>query len=77
MPYRIYQGKEVLSTEPLVLPRGQIFVDLNTLDAYVGDGSTPGGVPLSVTGGVGQLPIDGGGAASIFAPGEGIDGGGA
>jgi len=76
MPYRIYQGKEVLTDDALVLPRGQIFVDLNTLDAYVGDGATPGGVPISVTG-ISPTAVDGGSAATVFTPDETLDGGGA
>lgn len=80
MPYRIYQGKEVITTDALVLPRGQIFVDLDTLELRLGDGYTPGGIPVSVattsTGGV-LSAIDGGGAASIFLPTEGIDSGSA
>lgn len=77
MPYRIYQGKEVITTDALVLPRGQIFVDLNTLDAFVGDGATPGGVPISVTGTGGPTAVDGGSAATVFTPDETLDGGGA
>lgn len=77
MPYRIYQGKEVITSDALVLPRGQIFVDLNTLDAYVGDGATPGGVPLSVTGTTTQTAVDGGSAATVFTSDETLDGGGA
>lgn len=79
MPFRIYQGKEVLTDEPLVLPRGQIFVDLNTLQVHVGDGFTPGGVPVGPDAGgtVSPTDIDGGGAAAIYTPNEILDGGGA
>ena len=79
MPYRIYQGKEVLTDDPLILPRGQIFVDLNTLQVHVGDGFTPGGVPVGpdAGGGTGTSDIDGGGAAAVYTPNETLDGGGA
>ena len=78
MPYRIYQGKEVITSDALILPRGQLFVDLNTLDTYVGDGATPGGVPISVSGGTPtSTSVDGGSAATVFTPDETLDGGGA
>jgi len=77
MPYRVYQGKEILTTNPPVLPRGQVSVDLNSLVLHIGDGLTPGGVPVTGLGSGGTLAIDGGGAASVFTPDETFDGGGA
>jgi len=77
MPYRVYQGKEILTTSAPVLPRGQITVDLTSLILHIGDGLTPGGVPVSGTTGGGTTNVDGGGAASVFTPDETFDGGGA
>jgi hypothetical protein len=77
MPYRVYQGKEILTTSAPVLPRGQITVDLTSLILHIGDGLTPGGVPVSGTTGGGTTNVDGGGAASVFTPNETFDGGGA
>lgn len=79
MPYRIYQGKEIRTTDLLVLPRGEISVDLDTLEARIGDGATPGGIPLSTTstGTTTTTNVDGGSAASVFTADESFDGGGA
>lgn len=79
MPYRIYQGKEVRTSDLLVLPRGEISVDIDTLELRIGDGYTPGGIPLTVTSTgttvVATAGVDGGGSASVFLPTEGVDGG--
>jgi hypothetical protein len=77
MPYRVYQGKEILTSSAPVLPRGQITVDLNSLILHIGDGATPGGIPVSGLGSGGTTAIDGGGASSVFTPDETFDGGGA
>jgi hypothetical protein len=77
MPYRVYQGKEILTASAPVLPRGQITVDLTSLILHIGDGVTPGGVPVSGATGIGTTAIDGGGASSVFTPNETFDGGGA
>lgn len=77
MPYRVYQGKEILTSNPPVLPRGQISVDINSLILHIGDGLTPGGVPVTGTTGGGTTAVDGGGAAAVFGPDEILDGGGA
>jgi hypothetical protein len=77
MPYRVYQGKEILTASAPVLPRGQITVDLTSLILHIGDGATPGGIPVTGTTGGGTTGVDGGGAAAVFGPDEILDGGGA
>ena len=77
MPYRVYQGKEILTSSPPILPRGQVSVDLVSLILHIGDGATPGGIPVQGTTGGGTTNVDGGGAASVFTPDETFDGGGA
>jgi len=54
MPYRVYQGKEILAAVGSYTPvRGQLVVDLESLDVRVGDGSTINGVQVSSSGGGG------------------------
>ena len=59
MPYRIYQGKEILAHGPLTLRKGEIAVDLDSLALTIGNG-LPGGVEIQSSGG-------GGGGATSFA----------
>lgn len=69
MPYRIYQGKEIRTSDLIILPRGEIQVDIDTLEARIGDGATPGGIPFTATGtgGGGSLVGgDGGSASTVY-----------
>lgn len=52
MPYRIYQGKEILAQGPIALRRGELYLELDTLELFVSDGSsTP--IPVGNMGGGG------------------------
>jgi len=54
MPYRIYQGKEILAQGPIALRRGELFLELDTLELFVSDG-TSGAIPVGTGGGGGSF----------------------